>query len=145
MNRNWLEIMLMVVLLGVLMVAAVVVVDGAYGKTTTEDHWSIRAITECENNIPYEKAEVLGTDNYFNTGMTAVDIDTNGDGQVDVTALFNTDEGPALFWIVDKDYDGFADAVYIDPHGEGDCDHIVLYCEMGKQNCPMQGPMDWRA
>lgn len=110
---------------------------------TTED-WAISAITECENNIPYEKAKVLGSDNYYNTGMTAVDLDTNGDGEVDVTALYNTAGAPPLFWIVDLDLDGFADAVYVDPKGDGDCSHIVLYCEMGKQNCPLQGPMDWR-
>jgi hypothetical protein len=95
-----------------------------------------REITLCDRNIIYKKAERLGAPYISESnGLIAEDYDTNGDKKADVITLSHTDgashkEHP-VFWIVDLDFDGELDAIYVDKNGLGKCTDIVLYEDLG--------------
>ena len=95
------------------------------------------AIVNCKGNILYKEAVKIGPDQILITsGMYAEHYDTNGDGKFDVVALStaigaNGDHRVnPVFWMVDLDFDGKPDAVYVDKNGLGKCSDIVLYEEL---------------
>jgi hypothetical protein len=97
------------------------------------------AIVKCKGNIKYSKAVKVGVDEILATnGLYAEHYDTNGDGKFDIITLSHTDLADKrhrvnpVFWIVDKDYDGIPDAIYIDKKGLGKCTDIVLYQDLNK-------------
>ena len=75
-------------------------------------------------------------------GLLAERYDSNGDGKFDIVALSSiTGSNPAgvgevphvplpTFYIMDVDYDGQPDVVYVDKNGDGNCASIVLYQEL---------------
>jgi hypothetical protein len=109
------------------------------GPVDAEGH--SREITQCKGNIVYKKAERIGKPYVVESnGLIAEDYDTNGDKRTDVIALSHPDgashkEHP-VFWIVDLDFDGEPDAVYIDKYGLGKCTDIVLYQDLTKPTFP---------
>ena len=102
------------------------------------------AILECSNNIVYKSVTKLNEFRMEN-GLLDEHFDSNHDNIPDVHVLSSI-KGPSdedgltphdpnpIFWIVDKDFDGSDDAVYIDIHGEGKCDDIILYSDLTKPN-----------
>ena len=114
--------------------------------------WSVQpafghsdAIVQCKGNIKYSKAEKIGLDAIIEgTGLYAEHYDTNGDGKWDVIALSHTDLGTKghrtnpVFWLVDSDYDGIPDALYIDKQGLGNCKDIVLYEDLNAPTMNIQ-------
>lgn len=104
-------------------------VSPAYGHS--------KAIVQCKKNILYKQATKAKPDEVVSSvGLLAEYYDTNKDGQYDVIALSHTSEDGKthrenpLFWIVDTNYDGQPDAVYIDPVGKGLCNDITLYQDL---------------
>jgi len=95
------------------------------------------AIVNCKGNILYKEAVKVADDVLLDpTGFLAEHYDTNEDGKVDVVA-FSTAIGTRgdhrvnpVYWMVDLDFDGKPDAVYIDKKGLGKCTDIVLYEEL---------------
>ena len=96
-----------------------------------------REITQCKGNIVYKKAIPVKPPYIVeSSGLVAEEYDTDGDGRTDVVALSHQDgashkEHP-VFWMVDFDKDGDADAVYVDKRGLGKCTDIVLYQDLTK-------------
>lgn len=93
-----------------------------------------KAIVQCKGNIKYSKAVKVKPDAIVvGTGLYAEHYDTNDDGEFDVVTLSHTELGVnnhrsnPVFWIVDLDFDGTPDAIYIDKQGLGKCEDIVLY------------------
>lgn len=96
-----------------------------------------REITECKGNIVYKQAKQMGPAYVVESnGLIAEEYDTNNDNRTDVIALSHphgASHSPhPVFWIVDLDHDGDADAVYIDKKGLGKCTDIVLYQDLTK-------------
>ena len=95
------------------------------------------AIVKCKGNIKYSTAVKVHEDLLFSSnGLYAEYYDTNGDGKYDVITLSSTNltntthRVNPVFWIVDTDFDGTPDAVYIDKKGLGKCPDIVLYQDL---------------
>lgn len=98
------------------------------------DHASAhsKAITDCKGNIVYKQAKLMKPAYVVESnGLIAEEYDTNNDKQTDVIALSHPqgtghNQNP-IFWIVDLDFDGDAEAIYVDKNGLGKCTDIVLY------------------
>ena len=114
------------------------------------------AILECSNNIVYKSVTKLNEFRMEN-GLVDEHFDSNNDNIVDIHVLSSikgaTDEEGLtphdpnpVFWIVDLDFDGFEDKVYVDLHGEGQCGDIRLYRDLsiGEVNPEQQEPEDQR-
>ena len=114
------------------------------------------AIVKCSNNIVYKSVTKLNEFRMEN-GLVDEHYDSNSDGLPDIHVLSSIrgvsdedgltphDPNP-VFWIVDLDFDGFEDKVYIDLHGEGQCGDIRLYRDLsiGEVNPEQQEPEDQR-
>jgi hypothetical protein len=121
--------------------------------------WAIPAlahdteILQCDRNLKVESVKKL--DERINpNGTVSEAYDRNGDGNIDIEAVSHIiasrqDGGAVVYdhvphpflYIVDLDYDGVPDAVYVDKSGEGRCDDIVLYLDLTK---PHQDSADER-
>jgi len=107
-----------------------------------------KAIVDCKENILYKQAVHIGVDLIFeSTGLYVEHYDTNGDGKFDVLVLSHMLTATAhaknpVFWIVDTDYDGEPDAVYIDKKGLGVCTDIVLYQDLHAIHGEYREPID---
>lgn len=106
------------------------------------------AIVQCKGNILYKEAKKVDQDALLSSnGLYAEHYDTNGDGKFDVLTLSYTDlsdkqhNAYPVFWIVDLDFDGEPDAVYIDKKGLGKCSDIVLYEDLNSQPYSEEKPM----
>lgn len=100
-------------------------------------------ITVCNPDLKGKKVRYIG-DGMLQNGMYAEAYDTNGDKKPDVITWSHVhatervkskkkdnvkvihDPFP-VFYLVDLDFDGRIDKVYIDKTGEGNCKDIVLY------------------
>ena len=100
-----------------------------------------QAITACSKNIKITSAKKVAPDRYAeSTGLLAEFYDTNWDGRADIVTLSHTDlnlgihwhHANPVFWVVDRNYDGKPDQVYVDRRGQGRCEDIVLYEDMLK-------------
>jgi len=99
------------------------------------------AITECSDNIIYEKAVLVDQGLHTSSGMWQESYDTNDDGRLDIMALsditgivvqgtpgggvtYHHDKNPK-YWLVDRDQDGSEpDEIYQDINGDGECHDI---------------------
>ena len=106
------------------------------------------AILRCDRNIKIDRAVKVDEQTLTN-GLLAEHYDRNGDGLVDIHVYsaitgFMDDNGYVphkafpIFWHVDLDFNGKVDKVYVDIHGEGRCDDIVLYLDL---NAPLSEEM----
>jgi len=82
-------------------------------------------ITRCTGNVLYEKAWILAI-RLMPDGTAHVYIDTNKDGKRDIVATFfpKNESDYADKYLVDLDYDGAYDAIYLDEGHTGKCDNI---------------------
>lgn len=99
-------------------------------------------ILQCSKNLKVEKVEKIA-ENINPNGTLSEAYDRNGDGKIDIEAIshmsatkletgaivFEHAEHPFLY-VVDLDFDGQPDAVYVDKSGVGKCDDIVLYKDL---------------
>lgn len=91
-----------------------------------------KEITQCRENIVYQKADLVAGPILLDSGLVVEAYDTNGDKKPDVVVFSHfkgdgTHSEHPIFWMVDIDFDGVEDAVYIDKRGLGVCTDIVLY------------------
>lgn len=122
----------------------------ASGKAEAHPH----KIFECRNNIIYEKAALLREDVHPYLPLWVEFYDTNDDAVPDVIAqsaiinISGPQDNPQYShhpipgsYIVDRDYDGYGDEVYIDRRGDARrnskfyCD-IYLYKKLDGPNPP---------
>jgi hypothetical protein len=101
-------------------------------------------ILQCDRNLKVESVKKL--DERINpNGTVSEAYDRNGDGRIDIEAVSyiiasRQDGGAVVYdhaphpflYIVDLDYDGVPDAVYVDKSGVGRCEDIVLYLDLTK-------------
>lgn len=105
-------------------------------------------ILQCSKNLKVEKVEKI-TENINPNGTLSEAYDRNGDGKIDIEAIshmsatkvFEHAEHPFLY-VVDLDFDGQPDAVYVDKSGIGKCEDIVLYRDLTE---PHQESVDERS
>jgi hypothetical protein len=107
------------------------------------------AIVNCDQNIKYSEAKKVDVDLVFaSTGLYAEHYDTNGDGKFDVVAFSDVNlktlehKANPVFWMVDRNYDGTPDAVYIDVKGKGQCSDIKLYQDLNAPQSNFDTPSD---
>jgi len=114
------------------------------------------AILKCSNNVDYKSVTKLNETLVMN-GLLDEHYSSQGNDMVDIHVLSNV-TGPAdkdgfiphqanpIFWSVDLDFDGVVDKVYIDVHGEGHCDDIILYQDLTapRDFSPEQPPTERR-
>ena len=108
------------------------------------------AIIECTNNIIYKYVRKMNETRLEN-GLLDEHYDSDADfvadihvlssirGAADDDGLTPHDPNP-VFWVVDKDFDGKEDAIYIDIHGEGKCDDIKLCKDLNKPELNPEAP-----
>lgn len=112
-------------------------------------------ILKCDRNLKVDRVQLVQDPVVLDNGMISERYDRNGDGNVDIETLsiavsddaeYNPTDGAykfvhrrfPLFYVVDLDYDGQPDAVYIDQTAEGvndpkgHCDNVVLYEDLSK-------------
>lgn len=101
-------------------------------------------ILQCSKNLKVEQVKKLA-ENINPNGTLSEAYDRNDDGRIDIEAIshmsatglesgvmiFEHAEHPFLY-VVDLDFDGIPDAVYVDKSGVGRCDDIVLYKDLTK-------------
>lgn len=111
-------------------------------------------ILKCDWNKNISKVEKLA-EHINPNGTLSEAYDRNGDGNVDIEAISHMlaakqengivviehSEHPFLY-VVDLDYDGQPDAVYVDKSGVGKCQDIVLYEDLTE---PHQENVDEKA
>ena len=95
-------------------------------------------IIHCDRNLKIKAVKKLG-ERVNPNGTVSEAYDRNRDGQPDIEAISHIksmdgkkvihDPHPFLY-VVDLDFDGVPDAVYIDKSGIGNCDDIVLYKDL---------------
>lgn len=106
-------------------------------------------IVHCNKGIKAKKVRQV-YDKTLQNGLYAEAYDTNGDGKPDVIAWSTVYGVEKLtkgkgkggvkvlhapfptFYLVDIDFDGLVDKIYVDTHGEGNCSDIVLYEDLNK-------------
>lgn len=81
------------------------------------------------------------------TGLVVLEFDRNQDGYSDYALLYQTKHGNRepypLFYMVDVDFDDWADLVFIDLKGDGKCTSIKLYSNRkSPQYSPFEEGMD---
>lgn len=103
-----------------------------------------KAIIQCRQNIVYDRAIKIG-DDVISKDFYLEHYDTNNDGKFDIQTLSYRDlavhNANPVFWMVDLDYDGEADVVYIDKKGLGICTDIVLYEDLNNLPYTEEKPM----
>ena len=108
------------------------------------------AILKCSNNVLYKSVKKL-SENRLANGLIDEHYDSNDDEKVDIHVLSSI-KGPSdeygftphdpnpVFWIVDLDLDGKEDMIYIDKHGEGNCNDIVPYLGLNRGDLNPESP-----
>lgn len=113
-------------------------VFGLAGKGHAHD----TEILKCDKNLKVEQVKKLG-ENINPNGTISEAYDRNGDEFVDIEAISHVNitrqetgaividhaEHPFLY-VVDLDFDGNPDMVYVDKSGLGKCEDIVLYKDL---------------
>lgn len=115
------------------------------------------AILKCGKNIKYAYAALIN-EGVDENGLYRERYDTNRDGKSDVAALshvrYASKDGDVvqyvhatdpIFYLVDLDFDGSVDRVYIDKGPGGNCDDIVLYEDWTKPGEHKSAPNEQRA
>ncbi len=110
-------------------------------------------IIQCDKNLKVNKVKKIA-ENVNPNGTLSEAYDRNADGKVDIEAISHSlsikkDDGSVeiihaehpFLYVVDLDYDGEPDAVYVDKSGAGRCEDIVLYKDLTQ---PHHGNTDQR-
>lgn len=99
------------------------------------------AILYCNRNLTVAHVKKVFEQIDASNGLLSEGYDRNDDGKADIIAQssiigatneegFTPHRANPVFWFVDIDFDGKGDKVYIDTHGEGRCEDIVLYVDL---------------
>jgi hypothetical protein len=105
-------------------------------------HGHSDVIVQCQNNLKVDHVTLVRE--WVNeNGTLSEGYDRNEDGKVDIEAISyarveKQDSGVVVvshhpfpfLYVVDLDYDGEPDAVYVDRHVEGRCDDVVPYLDL---------------